>query len=340
MPVDPPTAELARVLSGYGQILMLLDRWSESTVLCERAVAMAREVGARQVEGHALNTLGLDLAVGGRLRRGLRRRSRRRSPSRARSPTPTTSGAATSTWARRRHLLRRHPRRASRWSGRASARPRRSALEPDVRDIHPVRTASRTASISASGTRRAGWAEESVATQPIGPAAAALRADALGAVARRRRATSGPTALARASCGCCSRAFPSRRSSTSRIALAVAEAALWRGEPGRGASSRSGRDSARSGGSEWPRYHLRLFRVGHARRGGHGGGRPGAPGPRRRAAGDRGRRRPVGGRSSRSWHGARRSQRRVDERDRSRGRDRRGRTRAPATRAGRLPRCG
>ena len=42
MPAEPPTAELARVLSGYGQILMLLDRWSEkSTVLCKRAVDIA-----------------------------------------------------------------------------------------------------------------------------------------------------------------------------------------------------------------------------------------------------------------------------------------------------------
>ena len=66
MPTDPPTPELARVLSGYGQILMLLDRWTESLVLCEQAVAIARQVGARQVEGHALNTLGLDLSVVGR----------------------------------------------------------------------------------------------------------------------------------------------------------------------------------------------------------------------------------------------------------------------------------
>ena len=42
---------------------MLIDRWSESLAVCERAVAMARAVGARQVEGHALNTLGLDRAV-------------------------------------------------------------------------------------------------------------------------------------------------------------------------------------------------------------------------------------------------------------------------------------
>jgi DNA-binding CsgD family transcriptional regulator/tetratricopeptide (TPR) repeat protein len=66
MPTDPPTSERARVLSGYGQILMLVDRFSESTALCRQAAAMAHEVGARKVEGHALNTLGLDLAIGGR----------------------------------------------------------------------------------------------------------------------------------------------------------------------------------------------------------------------------------------------------------------------------------
>ena len=66
MPAEPPTPERARVLSGYGQILMLLDRWSESQAICEEAVEMARAVGARQAEGHAMNTLGLDLAANGR----------------------------------------------------------------------------------------------------------------------------------------------------------------------------------------------------------------------------------------------------------------------------------
>ncbi len=66
----PPTPELARVLAGYGQLLMLLDRWSESRVQCERAVDLARKVGARQAEGHALNTLGLDLAVAGQCDEG------------------------------------------------------------------------------------------------------------------------------------------------------------------------------------------------------------------------------------------------------------------------------
>jgi DNA-binding CsgD family transcriptional regulator/tetratricopeptide (TPR) repeat protein len=50
---------------------MLLDRWSESTDLCKRAIDMARDVGARQVEGHALNTYGLDLAVASRCDEGI-----------------------------------------------------------------------------------------------------------------------------------------------------------------------------------------------------------------------------------------------------------------------------
>ena len=55
---------------------------------------MAREVGARQVEGHALNTLGLDLAVAGRCAEAVAAlEAALGSP--ARSPTRTTSGAAT-----------------------------------------------------------------------------------------------------------------------------------------------------------------------------------------------------------------------------------------------------
>ena len=66
MPAEPPTAERARVLSGYGQMLMLHDRWAESVAVCEEAVAIAVKVGARQAEGHARNTLGLDYAADGR----------------------------------------------------------------------------------------------------------------------------------------------------------------------------------------------------------------------------------------------------------------------------------
>ncbi|HKF85628.1 MAG TPA: LuxR C-terminal-related transcriptional regulator, partial [Candidatus Limnocylindrales bacterium] len=70
IPDDPPTPELARVLAGYGQILMLVDHWTEATEVLSRAVDLARRTGARQAEGHARNSLGLCLAVGGRYREG------------------------------------------------------------------------------------------------------------------------------------------------------------------------------------------------------------------------------------------------------------------------------
>ena len=41
---------------------MLLSRFDESRVHCEEAIAIARSLGARREEGHALNTLGVDLA--------------------------------------------------------------------------------------------------------------------------------------------------------------------------------------------------------------------------------------------------------------------------------------
>ena len=63
IPVDPPTAERARALSGLGQILMLRAHYQESRDLCAEAIAIARTVGARAQEGHALNTYGNDLAA-------------------------------------------------------------------------------------------------------------------------------------------------------------------------------------------------------------------------------------------------------------------------------------
>jgi ATP/maltotriose-dependent transcriptional regulator MalT len=67
----PPSPARARVLSGYGQLLMLLDRWDESRRLCEEALALARETADRQVEGHAQCTLGLDYAALGRSAEGI-----------------------------------------------------------------------------------------------------------------------------------------------------------------------------------------------------------------------------------------------------------------------------
>jgi DNA-binding CsgD family transcriptional regulator len=65
LPIDPPTPELARALAGYAQMLMLIDRIPESRGVAQRAVAMARQVGARQAEGHALNTYGISIAASG-----------------------------------------------------------------------------------------------------------------------------------------------------------------------------------------------------------------------------------------------------------------------------------
>ncbi|MFO7960974.1 MAG: AAA family ATPase [Nitriliruptoraceae bacterium] len=65
MPEEPPSAERARVLSGYSQFLMVSLRHEESDRYGRQALAMAHEVGARAVEGHALNNLGITLAIGG-----------------------------------------------------------------------------------------------------------------------------------------------------------------------------------------------------------------------------------------------------------------------------------
>jgi DNA-binding CsgD family transcriptional regulator/tetratricopeptide (TPR) repeat protein len=62
VPADPPSPARARVLAARGQALMLLARHADSRQCCTEAVAIARLTGARAEEGHALNTLGCDLA--------------------------------------------------------------------------------------------------------------------------------------------------------------------------------------------------------------------------------------------------------------------------------------
>ena len=58
LPADPPSAERARVVAAEGQLLMLRGYVHDSIARCEEALAVARVVGARAQEGHALNTLG------------------------------------------------------------------------------------------------------------------------------------------------------------------------------------------------------------------------------------------------------------------------------------------
>ena len=71
IPPDPPSPELARALAAHGQLLMLLDHHGEAQARGQEAVAVARQVGARAVEGHALTTLGTSLGVLGQLEEGV-----------------------------------------------------------------------------------------------------------------------------------------------------------------------------------------------------------------------------------------------------------------------------
>lgn len=71
MPTDPATPERARVLAGFGQMLMLLDRWEDSARLCEEAIDIADRTGALAAQGHAMNTLGIDLAALGNCTDGI-----------------------------------------------------------------------------------------------------------------------------------------------------------------------------------------------------------------------------------------------------------------------------
>jgi DNA-binding CsgD family transcriptional regulator/tetratricopeptide (TPR) repeat protein len=57
MPTDPPSAALARVLAEDARGLLLMSRFSDAARRCEEAIEVARAVGARAEEGHALNTL-------------------------------------------------------------------------------------------------------------------------------------------------------------------------------------------------------------------------------------------------------------------------------------------
>ena len=57
LPVEP-SAERARVLAYYAQSLMLTARWRDAWRRAEEALVVARMVGARAEEGHALDILG------------------------------------------------------------------------------------------------------------------------------------------------------------------------------------------------------------------------------------------------------------------------------------------
>jgi DNA-binding CsgD family transcriptional regulator/tetratricopeptide (TPR) repeat protein len=71
VPAQPPSAERARVLAGYAQILGLLGRIEEERQAAEAALAAARQVGARREEGRALALLAFGLLELGDIDGGL-----------------------------------------------------------------------------------------------------------------------------------------------------------------------------------------------------------------------------------------------------------------------------
>jgi DNA-binding CsgD family transcriptional regulator/tetratricopeptide (TPR) repeat protein len=71
IPPEPPSEELARALAAHAQLLMLLGRHAQARARGEEAVAVARQVGARVVEGHALTTLGTCLGILGHTEEGI-----------------------------------------------------------------------------------------------------------------------------------------------------------------------------------------------------------------------------------------------------------------------------
>jgi DNA-binding CsgD family transcriptional regulator/tetratricopeptide (TPR) repeat protein len=71
IPPEPSSEELARALAAHAQLLMLLGRHGQARARGEEAVVVARQVGARAVEGHALTTLGTCLGILGHTEEGI-----------------------------------------------------------------------------------------------------------------------------------------------------------------------------------------------------------------------------------------------------------------------------
>jgi DNA-binding CsgD family transcriptional regulator/tetratricopeptide (TPR) repeat protein len=71
VPAQPVTPERAHVLAALGNALMLGWRHHESREVCEQALELARQAGARRSEFRALAVLGVDLAYLGRTGEGL-----------------------------------------------------------------------------------------------------------------------------------------------------------------------------------------------------------------------------------------------------------------------------
>ena len=71
VPAEPPTWERARVLAAHGRELMLVGCPSQAMARCQEAIAVARHVGARAEEAHALNMLGTSMCMLGQAEAGI-----------------------------------------------------------------------------------------------------------------------------------------------------------------------------------------------------------------------------------------------------------------------------
>jgi DNA-binding CsgD family transcriptional regulator len=67
IPAEPPSEARARAVAGLAQISVLGARFDEALVLAEEAIGLARAIGARDIEGHAINSRGLARAVYGEI---------------------------------------------------------------------------------------------------------------------------------------------------------------------------------------------------------------------------------------------------------------------------------
>ena len=235
---------------------MLLDRWTESLELCERAVVIAREVGARQVEGHALNTLGLDLSVVGRCADSL--------------PASDAALAIAREVADADDIGRGYVNRAVsiRFCGdvRGAAAAIREAIAATDR-VGVRRTYG--GFVRANGVVYAyelgDWAEanrlaeESVALVTAGTP---LRRYGLARWVPLLVSQGDPRAESLLEeLNAMVEGFPLETQFATPLRLAAAEAALWRGDP-EAAFAATARGIEESRDREWPRDNLRLFRMG------------------------------------------------------------------------------
>jgi DNA-binding CsgD family transcriptional regulator len=72
IPPDPPSTARARAMAGLAQLRMLRAQLPEARALAGEALELARAIGAREIEGHALNTLGISRGVLGEVDEGIR----------------------------------------------------------------------------------------------------------------------------------------------------------------------------------------------------------------------------------------------------------------------------